>query len=132
MKELSIFVDESGDFGEYDYHAPFYIISLVLHDQSVDIENDLRVLENELANIGWPKHFVHSGPVIRSEEEYRGYDLKDRQKILMKMMSFVRHVNLQFKSIYIEKKHITDTVEVTGKLSKQLALFIRCSVVMIW
>lgn len=125
MKELSIFVDESGDFGEYDYHAPFYIISLVLHDQSVDIENDLMILENELTNIGWPKHCVHAGPVIRSEEEYRGYDLKERQKILMKMMSFVRHVDLQFKSIYIEKKHISDTVEATGKLSKQLALFIR-------
>lgn len=22
MKELSIFIDESGDFGEYDYHSP--------------------------------------------------------------------------------------------------------------
>ena len=33
MKELSVFVDESGDFGEYDRRSPFYIISLVLHDQ---------------------------------------------------------------------------------------------------
>lgn len=125
MKELSIFVDESGDFGEYDYRAPFYIISMVLHDQSVGIDNDLKALENELANIGWPKHCVHAGPVIRSEEEYHGYDLKDRQKILMKMMTFIRHLNVQFKSIYIEKKHIEDSVEATGKLSKQLAAFIR-------
>ncbi|MDD6845694.1 MAG: hypothetical protein PUE32_09045 [Clostridia bacterium] len=56
MKELSIFVDESGDFGEYDYHAPFYIISMVLHDQSVDIDNELNALENELTNIGWKKN----------------------------------------------------------------------------
>ena len=47
MKELSIFVDESGDLGEYDYHAPFYIISVVLHDQSVDIDNELKALEND-------------------------------------------------------------------------------------
>ena len=125
MKELSIFVDESGDFGEYDYHAPFYIISMVLHDQSVDIDNDLKTLENELANIGWSKHCVHAGPVIRSEEEYHGYDLKDRQKVLMKMMTFIRHLDVRFKSIYIEKKHIEDSVEATGKLSKQLAAFIR-------
>ncbi len=125
MKELSIFVDESGDFGEYDYHAPFYIISMVLHDQSADIDNDLQALENELTNIGWPKHCVHAGPVIRSEEEYRGYELKDRQKILMKMMTFIRHLDVNFKSIYIEKKHIVDSVEATGKLSKQLAAFIR-------
>lgn len=125
MKELSIFVDESGDFGEYDHHSPFYIISMVLHDQSVEIDNDLKALENELANIGWPKHCVHAGPVIRSEEEYHGYDLKNRQKILMKMMTFIRHLDVNFKSIHIEKKHIEDLVEATGKLSKQLAAFIR-------
>lgn len=43
----------------------------------------------------------------------------------MKMMTFIRHIDIQFKSIYIEKKHIEDTVEATGKLSKQLAIFIR-------
>ena len=122
MKELSIFVDESGDFGEYDYHAPFYIISMVLHNQSVDISDDLKILENELSNIGWAKHSVHAGPVIRSEEEYRGYDLKERQKIIMKMMSFVRCLDINFKSIYIEKKHIeiyydNGQVEVTRILS---------------
>ena len=125
MKELSIFVDESGDFGEYDYHAPYYIISMVLHDQNMDISEDIQVLERELNNLGWSNHCVHAGPVIRSEEEYRGYDLKDRQRILMKMMTFIRHLDVQFKSIYIEKKHIEDSVEATGKLSKKLASFIR-------
>ena len=43
MKELSIFVDESGDFGEYDYRTPYYIISMVLHNQDVDITEDLRI-----------------------------------------------------------------------------------------
>ena len=125
MKVLSIFVDESGDFGVYDYHAPYYIISMVLHDQNHDISADIQVFERELNNLGWSNHGVHAGPVIRSEEEYRGYELKDRQRILIKMMTFVRHLDVQFKSIYIEKKHIEDSIEATGKLSKQLAAFIR-------
>lgn len=125
MKELSIFVDESGDFGEYNRRTPYYIISMVLHDQDIDITEDLKILENELHNIGWAHHCVHAGPVIRSEEEYRGYSLLDRQKILMKMMTFIRHVYIHFRSIYIEKKHIADAVEATGKLSKLLATFIR-------
>lgn len=125
MKELSIFVDESGDFGEYTHRTPYYIISMILHDQDIDITKDLKILENELKNIGWSQHCVHAGPIIRSEEEYRGYSLLERQKILMKMMTFVRHIDIQFKSIYITKKHIKDTIEATGKLSKQLALFIR-------
>ncbi len=125
MKELSIFVDESGDLGEYDYHAPFYIISLVLHDQRYNMEKELIALEESLSNLGWSNHCVHAGPVIRSEEDYRGCCLEERQKILKRMMSFVRHLDIRFKSIYIEKKHMEDSVEATGKLSKQLASFIR-------
>ncbi len=125
MKELSVFVDESGDFGEYDYKSPYYIITMVLHDQTMDINEDLRKVENELTNIGWSKHCVHAGPVIRSEEEYRGYGLKERQKIIMKMMTFVRHIDIEYKSIYIEKKQLNDSVAAIGKLSKLLAVFIR-------
>ena len=45
MKELSIFVDESGDLGEYDYRAPYYIISMVFHDQNYDMNKELAILE---------------------------------------------------------------------------------------
>ena len=56
MKELSVFVDESGDFGTYDKRTPYYILSLVLHDQSIDITEDLMALEREMTNIGYPDH----------------------------------------------------------------------------
>ena len=125
MKELSIFVDESGDFGEYDYHAPYYIISMVFHNQEMNIEEDLKILEKKLEYIGWQNHCVHAGPVIRSEEEYRGCELANRQKILKNMMSFVRSIDISYKSIYIEKKQVNDSVEATGRLSKQLAAFIK-------
>lgn len=69
--ELSVFVDESGDFGEYDYHAPYYIISLVFHNQSNDIQSDLAHFEDELSYLNLPNHCVHAGPIIRSEEEYK-------------------------------------------------------------
>lgn len=36
MKELSIFIDESGDFGEYDYHSPWYIVTWRLFRQEWD------------------------------------------------------------------------------------------------
>ena len=29
MADLSIFIDESGDFGPYEHHAPYYLIALV-------------------------------------------------------------------------------------------------------
>jgi len=30
-KILSCFVDETGDFGEFDSHCPYYMVSVVLH-----------------------------------------------------------------------------------------------------
>ena len=48
MKELSIFVDESGDFGEYRYHSPYYIITMVFHDQNNDITDNIEKFNNEL------------------------------------------------------------------------------------
>ena len=90
MRELSVFVDESGDFGEYEKHSPFYIVALVLHDQAHDIAENVERLEEELANIGFAKHCVHSGPIVRQEEEYVYSDLSTRQKIVKRLMAFAR------------------------------------------
>lgn len=125
MKELSIFIDESGDFGEYDYHSPYYIISMVMHDQGCDITPELIKLENELSNVGYPNHCVHAGPIIRQEAEFRFEDRDVRKKILKKLMSFLRQIDIRCKTVYIEKKHIADEVEAAGKLAKELSRFIR-------
>lgn len=52
MKELSIFIDESGDFGEYLPHAPYYIISMVMHDQQYPIDGIVNKLNDELKFFG--------------------------------------------------------------------------------
>ena len=125
MKELSIFIDESGDFGEYDHRSPYYIIAMVMHDQSVDISEGISNLNNALSNLGFQNHCVHSGPIIRKEEDYKNIDIHIRRKILMAMMTFVRHTDISCKTVYIEKKHISDEVAAAAELSKQLASFIR-------
>ncbi len=125
MKELSIFVDESGDFGEYDYHAPFYIISFILHNQEVDISEDVAKLENEMTYLGWSNHCVHVGPAIRGEYEYANIEPINRQKIVKRIATFTRKLNIKVKSFYVEKKHVEDSVEMTGKLSKQISIFIK-------
>ena len=125
MRELSIFVDESGDFGAYASHSPFYIVAMVLHDQARDIAEGIAVLEQKLSDLGFSDHCTHAGPIIRQEEEYQFADLKVRQKLLMRMMSFFRNTELRVKTVYIEKKHIADSVEAAGKLAKQISQFVR-------
>lgn len=125
MKELSVFIDESGDFGEYSNHSPYYIITMVFHNQNDTIEPHILKLDDAFCEMGIEGHCVHVGPLIRREEDYKYMSIKERQRILNKMIAFVRNADVQYKSFYIEKKHIKDRVEATGKLAKSIGLFIR-------
>ena len=49
MKEISIFIDESGDFGEYQTHSPYYIVLLVFHEQNNDISENIKHLNEKLS-----------------------------------------------------------------------------------
>jgi len=88
MKELSIFVDESGDFGEYDYHSPYYILSFVFHDQDLDLTSALGILIQKLYSLGLGTAAIHTGPVIRQEEIYNAIDLDTRRKIMRVLLTF--------------------------------------------
>lgn len=125
MKEISIFIDESGDFGEYSFHSPYYIITMVFHNQEAAIQENIRHLNIELSHLGLENLCIHTGPIIRKEEIYKEMDVIERRRIFNKMMAFIRSINVQYKCFYIEKKHIEDSVEATGKLSKQISQFIR-------
>lgn len=125
MKELSIFVDESGDFGDYAEHSAYYIISMVMHDQREDITPDIESLDQHLSEIGYPDHCLHAGPIIRNENPYRHEGLENRQNILKVFMAFFRKIKVKCFTISIEKKHVNDAVEAVGKLARSLSLFIR-------
>lgn len=96
-----------------------------MHNQANDIEEELDHLEADLAALGYPNHCVHTGPIIRGEQEYRYVDISVRQKIMNRMMTFTRKVNVRYKSCYIEKRKTDDSLEAVALLSKQIARFIR-------
>ena len=126
MKELSIFIDESGDFGEYEQHCPYYLISMVFHDQSKDISSEVASLDSFLGDIGFSKDFyIHTGPVIRREREYKYMSLEMRRKLIAHLMGFFRKTNVLFEVFHIEKKHIMSPISAVDKLSKQISLFIQ-------
>ena len=125
MRELSIFIDESGDFGEYSFHSPYYIITMIFHNQAIEIHDQIKRLDKELSYLGLNNICIHTGPIIRREEIYKEMSIIERRQVFNKMMAFIRKLNIRFKTFHIEKKHIKDTVEATGRLSRQISQFIR-------
>ena len=81
MKEISIFIDESGDFGEYQTHSPYYIVSLVFHEQKDDISENVKFLNEKLSYHNLHNNCIHTGPIVRKEETYQNMDLKESMYI---------------------------------------------------
>lgn len=69
-KILSVFIDESGDFGAYEHHAPYDLVAMVLHDQRVNIAADIHGMDERMRNLGYDHHTIHTGSLIRRESTY--------------------------------------------------------------
>ena len=124
MKELSIFVDESGSFGPYEAHSPYYIVTLLLHDQSEDISGDINTVARKLADLGLVEYTVHSGPLIRRELEYKDLLLIDRKRIFNIIYNFTRAVDIKYHSVVVEKKLLDEEMDLVDKLAKQMSAFL--------
>jgi hypothetical protein len=103
LKELSVFIDESGDFGAYESHSPLYLLTLVFHNQSSDITPNLLRLQDTMKQRRLPDYTVHAGPLIRRDNEYREMDMEERRKIFNTMFNAVLK-NVEFKKA-IPAKH---------------------------
>ena len=124
MKELSVFIDESGDFGEYKRHSPYYIVTLVFHDQSIDISDNIKNLNGLLSFFDVKNYTIHTMPLIRNDLECRNMEFSDRRRIFNWIFGFARLAPIKYKTIAVDKKHIANPLELTAKLSKQLSQFL--------
>ena len=61
-RRLSIFVDESGILTEPAARSRFYILTLLCHDQSFDVNAFAEALDNDMASIGIANLCFHAGP----------------------------------------------------------------------
>ena len=100
---LSVFVDESGNFGDPDDSARYCIVTLVFHNQSAEITRFIKELNQANYDLGIdPETFqFHMGPLIRQEDEYTAMSRPMRGRILDRMMTFVRKVEFSYHCITV-------------------------------
>ena len=122
MKELSIFVDESGDFGEYEKHAPYYIITMIMHDQSVDISNEIWKLNEALKNMGYGnEQAIHTEPLIRRENPYRYFQPNERRAIFSKLFYFTLACDIKYKSFVYKKSEYDNIFKLEARMARDLS-----------
>ena len=87
---LSIFVDESGIFKYPDTLSRFYLLSLVLHDQSQDISRPLSDLSRGVADLVCTVKLIeqklaHGDSLSLSEERFFGGVRAFKRNVLRKL-----------------------------------------------
>ena len=130
MKEdkiLSIFIDESGDFGKVDNKSPFYHVALVLHEQQDDIKESITKMERLLSNWGYNNHYIHVGPLIRKEKPYTEDCRETRKSLFNVLFQFTQHVPVEYIVLSMNKAkcNVFSKIGYAEQLSKLLAKVIR-------
>ena len=120
-KKLSIFIDESGDFGPLKPHAPYYLVTMILHNQDIDISENIKSLESHLHNLNFDYKAVHTGPIIRREEIYKTMFMEERKRIFNALFNFARRLDFNYICTYVNKNDCDDVIAMTSKLSRNLA-----------
>jgi len=126
MSELSIFVDESGDFGEYAKHSPYYIVTMVLHDQVKDISTDINILNNSLRQSGYGSgQAIHTEPLIRREKPYEFFQPNERRAIFSKLYYFALNCDIKYKTFVFHKNQYDNIFKLEARIAKDLSQFIK-------
>lgn len=119
---LSVFIDESGDFGDYSLHSPYYLVGMVLHEQNKNIDPFLSSLDSHIEKIGVNNHAIHTGPLIRRESIYCEESFETRKLLFNALFNFYRMVPANFICVSVKKEeHDLDHIQLIKTLSREIA-----------
>ena len=125
IREISVFVDESGSFDPNRDSSRYYLVCMVFHDQSVSIANEIAELEHSLTALNLPaSHCVHAGPLIRREDEYATLSRETRRGIFRRMFLFMHKANISYQCFKIDKNFIGGKQGLHDPLLQQIAKFL--------
>lgn len=88
--------------------------------QSVSIEEQLRGLEEYLANLGYPHHALHAGPLLRREADYVNLTMEERKKMFNLLFNFTRKLPIHYMCVKVKKSEEMDSDELDAKLTKAI------------
>ena len=123
---LSVFIDESGDFGPYASHSPYYIITLLMHDQGRTIDEQVDHLRRHVVEMGFSEnHAIHSAPLIRREKDYAGMDLPSRRKLFRYLLTFMRLCDISYQAFVFKKREFAGHDELVSRMSREVGGFVK-------
>ena len=120
LRELSIFIDESGSDG---LDGSYYLLALVLHEQGDSLEKAIAQYEQSLRDKGLPNAPLHTTPLLYRKKGYEGMDEETRKRHLSSFRVFFRHLPIRHACLALDTKEFTSPDDVTVGMRRALVGF---------
>lgn len=120
-KELSIFVDESGDRGG---KARYYLLTLVFHDQADSIAKAVTGYEAKLARADLPSIPFHSEPLMNGQngrKDYEFLNIEQRKVMLAYFSSFVRKLPISYITFVYRRSQFEDPARLMERMGRNIS-----------
>lgn len=119
MKKLSIFIDETGEFGFEKGASRLYGVSFVFHDQSFSIKQEINELNQRLSIIGYT-NMIHMSDLIMKRGDYSNMNITKRKNIFNAIYYFLRKIPVKYHTIIIDKKYTDNSEVLRRKLRNEI------------
>lgn len=121
MNDLSVFVDESGNFGP---DSKYYILALVFHNQANEVGGIIRSYREALVSRSLSDVPFHFNPLLRANGPYQYMDVAQRMKQLMSFKIFTDNVPFSYTAFIYEKAQFEDAEVLTRMMRRDLINFL--------
>lgn len=122
MKELSVFVDESGNYG--GENAKHYLIILVFHRQSISIQQEIARYEQVLRDRNLPNIPLHMNPLMRGNDAYRDMPIQTRMRLLTCFSTFALKCPIEYFTFAYQRNQFSTDAAMFSKMQQDLVAFL--------
>lgn len=118
MRELSIFVDESGDKSK---HTRYFLLTVVIHDQGESIVEKVLSYESALATADLPNIPFHSEPLLNGHGDYADLTIKQRKRLLYSFGIFVQRLPIRYKTFVYRQSEFENPTKLFDRLKRDIS-----------
>ena len=121
MRELSIFADEAG---QQDMSDGYYLLTLVVHDQSDPIGLHIEEYERQLRVGGLPDIPLHMVCLLHGRGDYEGLDPYTRKGLLSRFNAFVRGLPISYHTFSYSSYDVGGVRDLSARMRRDLVNFV--------
>ncbi len=121
MKELSVFVDESGNRG---FDSKYYLLTLVFHDQDEPLTPHIDGYEQTLAVSGLDNIPLHLNPLMRAGGDYAALPTETRLRLLNRFAAFAVKIPFTYRTFAYEKRAFANDESLFATMRRDLVYFL--------